>query len=443
MARTTRSSRGGRKKPRPKRRPRLPAAAWFVLAGVLLLTGVGYLKFRVAEDGGGRAGDDALEVALGDVLPDYPAGPARRPGDRDLAPALDGAGRPVRCRVVKVAAGRDWRDVVVAVDAAARRADRRVLRSGADGPARDASGRFWRLDLGAADRVSHTLLLHREPSPPSVTWRWDDGEARWEELVRGRGPVLAIVIDDWGYGDNETTDRILALDVPLTMAILPGLAYSQRFAAEATELLVPSGGGGDRPVAIDWPGEGPNRSRRRETILHWPMQPASADPVELGPWGVEVGMDRETIDERLTGALRFLPSVSGVNNHMGSAATTDAETMGKVVAVLAERGMFFFDSLTTAESVAWETARAAGVPALRNQGFLDPGPTDEVEVRRQLHRLVRLAEKTGFAVGIGHPKGITAEVLSVEIPRLCAAGVRFVTVSEMIALRAAAERPNS
>lgn len=53
---------------------------------------------------------------------------------------------------------------------------------------------------------------------------------------------------------------------------------------------------------------------------------------------------------------------------------------------------------------------------------------------------MQAARRTGFALGIGHPHPATADVLAREVPRLAAEGVRFVTVSEYLALkRAAAE----
>jgi polysaccharide deacetylase 2 family uncharacterized protein YibQ len=89
--------------------------------------------------------------------------------------------------------------------------------------------------------------------------------------------------------------------------------------------------------------------------------------------------------------------------------------------------------------VAWEVAREAGVPAVRNRIFLDYDNEDSESIRANLETLVRSARQRGFALGIGHPHPRTADVLRRELPRLQAAGVRFVTVSELLALRRARE----
>jgi hypothetical protein len=120
---------------------------------------------------------------------------------------------------------------------------------------------------------------------------------------------------------------------------------------------------------------------------------------------------------------------------MGSAATADAPTMAILMAELKRRGFLFLDSQTTDRSVAHAEAARAGVPVLRNRIFLDHDEPPPAVVRERLAALVAVARTRGFAVGIGHPHGATAQVLSAEIPQLQAAGVRFVTVSELLALQ--------
>jgi polysaccharide deacetylase 2 family uncharacterized protein YibQ len=109
--------------------------------------------------------------------------------------------------------------------------------------------------------------------------------------------------------------------------------------------------------------------------------------------------------------------------------------MGTLMAELSRRGLRFLDSLTSPRSVAWQAARSAGVPALRNRLFLDVDHQDEAAITARLAELIAVARARGQAVGIGHPHAATAAVLARELPRYAAEGVRFVTVSELIALR--------
>jgi polysaccharide deacetylase 2 family uncharacterized protein YibQ len=178
-------------------------------------------------------------------------------------------------------------------------------------------------------------------------------------------------------------------------------------------------------------------ARRREVILHLPMEPEGYPEVNPGPGAILVGMSEAEVAATVRLALDALPHVTGVSNHMGSRATADRPTMARLMKVLAHEGLFFLDSLTTPRSVAGEEARRAGVPTLANRIFLDQVQPDRDTIRAALARLLRVAQRTGFAVGIGHPYAETVAVLRAELPRLQREGVRFVTLSELLALQAA------
>ncbi len=401
----------------------------------------------------------AAERALAGVLPGFVPGPASRATDRDLVPAGAARGGEVRCRLVPVAPDRDWTSVAAACDSALAGTGAAILwtETVRTAGAPDRTGGPLRMDVGPRGAPTHTLVLYHGDTAPPVAWSGTAPAARWDALAADRAPTIALIIDDWGYGRNERTDTILDLDIPLTMSVLPGLTYTEHFAGLGTELILPEGADRDPAAAAAaqrrraagclvevFSGAGrPVDGRRREIMLHWPMQPEPPWTLGREAWAVTVGMSREEADRCLTGALAAVPEAHGANNHMGSAATADRATMDAVMSVLRERGMFFIDSLTTPKSVAWEAARDAGVPCLRNQGFLDPEPRTQEEVRTQLAKLVRRARKRGFALAIGHPLPETAAVLAQEIPRLRAEGIRFVTVSEMMALRRVAAEPAS
>jgi polysaccharide deacetylase 2 family uncharacterized protein YibQ len=400
--------------------------------------------------------------------------PAHAPGDVTRQPDPDAhdwpapehaAGAAIRCRVTPVGAGAGaWWQVQSGLDDALRRIGARVLwgerlarpgnRRAAAAP--DERHDLLRLDVGVPGRTTHTLLLYREPAGrPEVRWGGDPAATAWRLLRGGEGPLVAIVIDDWGYRQDEVTRGLLDLPVPFTMSVLPGLSYSRRFALAATELALPPAGDASpgavavaaeaarrrreaaTPVTLGL-GAAPGRlePRRREVMLHLPMESVRYPDIDPGPDAVLVGMDREAIADRVDRALAALPHVRGVNNHQGSAATAHRPTMEALMDVLRARDLFFLDSLTSSRSVAYETALAAGLPAARNRIFLDDDHRDREKIRARLATLVRSARASGAAVGIGHPHPGTLEVLRAEVPRLAAEGVRFVTISELLALAA-------
>jgi polysaccharide deacetylase 2 family uncharacterized protein YibQ len=147
-----------------------------------------------------------------------------------------------------------------------------------------------------------------------------------------------------------------------------------------------------------------------------------------------VDQTAEELRALVSGALDDVPGAVGVNNHMGSAFTADRTGMRAVMRELGRRGLFFFDSMTTARSVGADEARRAGVPVVRNSMFLDSGldETGRVDVASQLRDLEALARSRGYASAIGHPRRETLATLRREMPAMKERGIEFVFLSDLI-----------
>ena len=212
---------------------------------------------------------------------------------------------------------------------------------------------------------------------------------------------LAIVIDDLGY--QPMPAALSALPPQISVSILPDTPYDR-----ATSQLA--------------------HRQQRDVLLHMPMEPLHRAPLEMATLTRE--MDRQTLQHVLRWGLERVPDAIAVNNHMGSALTQNLQAMDWVMEVLAEQGLFFLDSRTTAKSVALERARQQNVPALRRHVFLDHLSTEKF-VNQQLSRAARLAKKNGYAIAIGHPYPITLEVLNQALPMLEGQGIELVRLSEI------------
>jgi hypothetical protein len=216
---------------------------------------------------------------------------------------------------------------------------------------------------------------------------------------------VAILIDDLG-NDRAAVLRIASWPYPVAGAVLPGLPGS----APAARALSESG---------------------KEVLLHLPMEPHGYPAVRPGPGVVLRAQSEQQIFETLERDLASVPGVTGINNHMGSAATADPRVMHAVALVLARRGLFFVDSRTTISTVARDAAQAAGVPSVSRRVFLDDVATTEA-VKRSLDDLVRRATEEGAALAIGHPHPATLEVLERELPKLRGRGVKLVRVRDLV-----------
>jgi len=232
-------------------------------------------------------------------------------------------------------------------------------------------------------------------------------QLRRTRLKRRTGNI-AIVLDDFGQHswDDNLVERFCALPWPLTLAILPNEGGGAEIAAMA-------------------------RRHGHETLLHLPMEPIGFPEEDPGDGAIFVRQDGATIRALVRQALREIPNVAGVNNHMGSRASADSRVMGEILGELKELDLFFLDSRTSAETVGYATASVMGVPTAQRDLFIDP--VDEVgAVEGRLWALAALAGDQGEAIGIGHDREQTLLALQAVLPRLESRGHRFVPVSHLV-----------
>lgn len=97
----------------------------------------------------------------------------------------------------------------------------------------------------------------------------------------------------------------------------------------------------------------------------------------------------------MNGMLDKFPGIAGVNNHMGSRFTEDAERMDVVMKELEKRGLFFLDSKTTPHSAGEKAAKDNRVRYVSRNVFLDNEDKFDY-VMRQLRQTEAIARKTGM-----------------------------------------------
>ncbi len=218
--------------------------------------------------------------------------------------------------------------------------------------------------------------------------------------VKGK---IAIVLDDWGYNLNNLP-ALENIKAHLTLSILPNLSHSREVAEEA-------------------------HSRGFEIILHLPMEPRENYRLEKDT--IMTSMDGITIRNIIEQDLINVPYVKGVSNHMGSKATSDTKTMTVVLSELKKRHLYFLDSFVSSGTVCADIARKIRVPFIKRDVFLDNQP-QPAYIKGQINQLKSRARRFGYAVGIGHDRKNTLEVLREVIPQLEKEGYRFVFVSELV-----------
>lgn len=199
----------------------------------------------------------------------------------------------------------------------------------------------------------------------------------------------------------------MEMDHPVALSILPGRPFSSELATEA--------------------------ARRGKTILlHLPMQPLGFPEVDPGPGAILLSQNGEEIRGVLEGDIDSIPKVVGINNHMGSEATADPRVMKTVLRLIGERGLFFIDSRTTPQTVALELAREMKIPSARRDVFLDNEATPSA-IDARTDELLDLAEKKGWAIGIGHPNTETARALERMAVKASERNIQWISIESLMA----------
>lgn len=216
--------------------------------------------------------------------------------------------------------------------------------------------------------------------------------------------TLIFVFDDAGHNLKQL-EPFLKLPFPVTIAVLPGLEYSQRAAERA-------------------------RAAGKEVILHQPMQAInlSYDP---GPGAIRQGMTGDEIRAVMRKNLDEVGPVSGLNNHEGSLITSDPAAMSAVLDVVQERGIYFLDSRTIAKTAAPAVAKERNMNIWERAVFLD-NIQERESIIDAVNNGLKIAERKGAAIMIGHIwSSDLAEILSEMYPELLSQGFSLSTIAHI------------
>ena len=295
----------------------------------------------------------------------------------------------------------------------------RASREGAGVVAVDRSShhkrRILAVDLGFG-RVKRQCLLFVQPIQEAISAGAKPAEPMSppqpvelepsEAIEPHESAEIAIIVDDCGY-DLSLAKRLVQIDCPLTLSVLP----KTTFALATAELAYQSG---------------------REVMLHLPMEPLIRLDPGIPELEIRCGQTEAEIEMLIAEALASVPHVSGVNNHEGSKACANLTVMSAVTSQLKPKGLYFVDSRTTADTVAFSVARSMNLKVANRDVFLD-NENDKQAIEAQIMKLVALSISLKQPViGICHARRITVAVLEEQLPILRKDGHRFLFVSQVV-----------
>jgi len=139
-------------------------------------------------------------------------------------------------------------------------------------------------------------------------------------------------------------------------------------------------------------------------MVHVPMQAMHYPHPE--PHTLKVTDNYPTIQKRINIIKKEFPRAKFINNHTGSRFTSNLQAMNKLFMALKKDHLGFVDSRTTPFTKASVVDKIYNIPMYSRNIFLDDKENPEY-IRNQLKKAVKIAEKKGYAIAIGHPHKVT------------------------------------
>lgn len=216
-------------------------------------------------------------------------------------------------------------------------------------------------------------------------------------------PRVILIIDDFGYVNQDLVEAFCRLPIPFAGAVLPYQPESRRSAERLHQ-------------------------SQKEVMLHLPMEGrVSANP---GPEALLDSLGEAEMIQRTRKALGDIPHIVGCNNHMGSVVTSNRTKMTWILREIKARKLFFIDSRTATTTVAAQVAQELQIPQASRQIFLD----DEKEfsaIQAQWNQGLQIAQRKGQVIMIGHVYPETLHALERLIPE-ARKTFRFVRPSDIL-----------
>lgn len=115
---------------------------------------------------------------------------------------------------------------------------------------------------------------------------------------------------------------------------------------------------------------------------------------------------------------------------MGSLMTANLNGMHNVMKALSHYSMFFLDSKTIGKTQVKNAASEYNIAVIGRDVFLDD-QQKEYAIAQQFDLAIKIAQKNGYAIAIGHPHPQTVNVLRTKLANL-PDDIELVKVSQLI-----------
>ncbi|NVN85847.1 MAG: divergent polysaccharide deacetylase family protein [Rhodopseudomonas sp.] len=216
-------------------------------------------------------------------------------------------------------------------------------------------------------------------------------------------PTIAIVVAGLGVGAAKTTDAIVKLPGPVTLAFTP-------YGSDPGKLVERA------------------RAQHHEVLLQIPMEPFDYPDNDPGPQTLLTTVAGDQNLDRLFWHLSRFQGYVGLANFMGGRFVVADAAMQPIIQEAAKRGLGYLDDGTAPRSVAQTLALGQAMPFARADLTIDAVPTAQ-DIDKALGKLESLAKEQGSAVGIASALPISIERIGSWSKALASRGIMLVPLT--------------
>lgn len=220
-----------------------------------------------------------------------------------------------------------------------------------------------------------------------------------------RRPKIAIVVTGLDVSAAQTNQAIAALPPSVTLSFSPFAADTQSWIDKA-------------------------RGQGHEVLMEVPMEPFDFPDSDPGPHALLVAASSEENLKRLRWAMGRATGYVGLANILGGRFMGEQDAVEPVLAEAAKRGLLFFDTGVSLNSVVITAARHAGATVAAGTLALDPVQA-QAAIDTRLAELEAQAHQDGFAIGVVSPYPVSIARLAEWAAGANARGFQLVPLSAL------------
>ena len=258
---------------------------------------------------------------------------------------------------------------------------------------------------GAAEAAAPVKLNAAGAAPKAASKAPADTYARPFSNPEGH-PIVSLVIGGLGINSTQTKLAIDTLPADVTLSFAPDAKRLDYWIKTA-------------------------REDGHEVLIEVPMEAYEYGRMRMHSDTLIAGADSKANLARLDQVLGRAIGYFGVINYQGAKFGADADSVGPVFDVLAERGLAFIDDGSVHKATFGQVADTKGLRFARAAGPVDTRQSPQ-DIAAELMELETIAREHGGAIGAGFAFPVTIEAASLWIDTLEEKGLVLAPVSALV-----------